>query len=128
VPCKPFHLQFSRGTSVQIRFGERERISDQFDARFPIIHDNDLHDIKSKKNIRIVEHSQPSERAARNSLPFFSINRFHGPAEIFATPGFHFDKYKGVIVTTDDIDLAATASTEIAEENFVAVTPEIPAR
>jgi hypothetical protein len=40
--------------SVQIRLGKRERISDQFDTRFPIIHDNDLHNVESKKNIGII--------------------------------------------------------------------------
>jgi len=128
VLCTWFHLQLALERLVQIRFGERKRVFDYLYARFRAIRDDDLNNVKSKKNIGIIEHPQPGQRASRNSLAFLPINRFDGPAEIFTCPGFHFDKYKSVIVTTDDIDLAAAASTEIAEENFVAVTPEIPAR
>jgi hypothetical protein len=56
------------------------------------------------------------------------INRFEGPTEVLTCPGFYFDKNQRVIITTNNIDFTAAASTEIAEKNFVAVTPEIPAR
>jgi hypothetical protein len=32
---------------------------DQFHPRFSIIRYHDFHDIESKKNVRIIEHSQP---------------------------------------------------------------------
>jgi len=126
--CPPLHLQFRCGGSVEIRFGERKRVFDQFDARFGVVRDNDFNNIESKEDIRIIQHSEPGQRPAGNSLSFFSIDRFEGPAEIFATAGLYFDKNQRVVITTDNIDLTANAAPEIAEENFVTVTLEIAAR
>jgi hypothetical protein len=128
VLCTSFHLQFALERLVQIRFGERKRVFDYFYARFRAIRDDDLNNDKSKKNIGIIEHPQPGQRASRNSLAFLPINRFDRPAEIFTCPGFYFDKNQGVIITTNNVDFTAAASTKIAEQNFVAVTPEISAR
>jgi hypothetical protein len=116
------------GRSVEIRFGEGKRVRNQFDARFRVICDDYFHDIESEKNVGIIQHSQPRQRASRNSPPFFVINRFHGPAEILATAGFYFDKYQRVIVTADDVYFTTAATAEIAEEDLVTVTLEVAAR
>ena len=50
------------------------------------------------------------------------------PAEIFARARFYFDKHQRVIVAAHNVDFAAAASTEIAEENFVTATLQEPAR
>ena len=124
----PLHLQFRCGGSVKIRFGERKRVFDQLDAGFGVVRNNDFNNIESKEDIRIIQHSEPGQRPAGNSLSFFSIDRFEGPAEIFTPAGLYFDKNQRVVITTDNIDLAANAAPEIAEENFVTVTLEIAAR
>jgi hypothetical protein len=113
---------------IQIRFGQRECVLDQFKARFRVGSDNHFYDIESEKNIGIIEHSQPCKRTARNSLPFFAIHRFHRPAEMFVRARFHFHKDQRVIVTTDNINFAAAAAAEIAQQDFVTVTLQIAAR
>jgi hypothetical protein len=50
-----------------------------------------------------------------------------GPAEIFAPTSFYFDKNQRVIVATDDVEVTAAAPAEIAKEDLVAVTLQIPA-
>ena len=126
--CPPLHLQFRCAGSVEIRFGERKRVFDQFDAGFGVVRNNDFNNVESKEDIRIIQHSEPGQRPAGNSLSFFSIDRFEGPTEIFATAGLYFDKNQRVVITTDNIDLAANAASEIAKENFVTITLEIAAR
>ena len=49
-------------------------------------------------------------------------------AEIFTRARFNFDKHQRVIVAAHNVDFAAAASTEIAEENFVTATLQEPAR
>jgi len=46
------------------------------------------------------------------------------PSEIFAGARFYFHKNQRVPVATDDVDLTAAASFEIAVEDFVPVTPQ----
>ena len=46
----------------------------------------------------------------------------------FARSRFYFDKHQRVVVAAHNVDFAATASTEIAEENFVTATLQEPAR
>ena len=59
---------------------------------------------------------------------FVSVHCREWPAEIFARARFYFDKHQRVIVAAHNVDFAATASTEIAEENFVTATLQEPAR
>ena len=59
---------------------------------------------------------------------FVSVHCLEWPAEIFARARFYFDKHQRVVVATHNVDFAATASTEIAEENFVTATLQEPAR
>ena len=62
------------------------------------------------------------------TLSFFSINRFDGPAEIFASTGFYFDKNQRVALASDNIVLTSAAAAIIAMEDLVTVTLQIPAR
>ena len=57
-------------------------------------------------------------------MPIDSRNR---PAEILTGARLNFHEDKRVVVATDDVDLAAAASFEVAVENFVAVTAQEPA-
>jgi hypothetical protein len=59
---------------------------------------------------------------------FCTVDRFQWPAEIFTRARFYFDKHQGVIVAAHNVDFATTASTEIAEEDFVTATLQEPAR
>ncbi len=59
---------------------------------------------------------------------FVSVHCCQWPAEVFARARFYFDKHQGVIVAAHDVDFAASASTEIAEKNFVAATLQESAR
>ena len=93
-----------------------------------MVRDDYFNNVKSEKDIGIIQHSQPCEGTTRNALLFFAINRFNGPAEIVAPAGFYFDENQRVIVTTDNIDLTATATAKITEEDLVTVTPEIATR
>jgi hypothetical protein len=52
----------------------------------------------------------------------------HRPAEIFARTRFHFDEDQRVVVATDDVDLTAAATAEIAQQDFVTATLEVAAR
>jgi hypothetical protein len=114
--------------SVQVWLGERERVLDQFEARFGVVGNDDFHNIESEEDVGIIEHSKPGKCAARNSLSFVAIHGFYRAAEIFAASGLYFNKHQCVIVTTDNINLTAAATAEIAEENLVTVTLEVAAR
>jgi hypothetical protein len=46
------------------------------------------------------------------------------PAEILARARLYFHEYERVIISADDINLAAAASFEVAVENLVAVTTQ----
>jgi hypothetical protein len=118
----------SKISSIEIRLGEWECISDQFNPWFRAIGADHFHDIESEKNIGVVEHSQPRQRTARNSLPFFAIHRFYRPAEMFVRARFHFHKNQRVIVTTYNVNFAAAAAAEIAQQDFVTATLQIAAR
>ncbi len=109
---------------IKIRFGQRERVLDQFKARFRVIRNDDFHNIEPEKNIRIVEHSQPGQSAARNAFLLLSIDCGNRPAKIFARACFYFDKHERVVIAADNVDLAAAASLEVAVENLVAVMPQ----
>ena len=102
-----------------------ERVFDQLDARFRVFSQDDLNNIEAKKNVGIVEHSQPGETAARNAPLFIATNCFQRTAEIFASARFHLDEYQRVVVTTDDVDLAPAAAAKIAEKNLVTATLQI---
>jgi hypothetical protein len=119
--------QWKLSVSVQIWFGQWERVFDQFKPQFPLACNDYLHDIKSKKDIRIVEHAQPSERATRNSLPFCAVDCFEWTPEIFARARLYFYEYQRVVVAAHNIDFAAAAPPKIAEEDLVTATLEVSA-
>jgi len=85
---------------------------------------NHFHDVEAKKNVGVIEHSQPVKAAARDAFLLLSIDRFDWPAEIFPSARFYFHENQRVVVATNDVDLAAAASLEVAVENFVSVTPQ----
>jgi hypothetical protein len=113
---------------VEVRLGKWKCVFDQFEAWFRVIRDDDFHDIEAEQNIGIIEHAEPGEAAARNTFLFLSIDGSDWPAEIFARARLYFDEYERVVISADNVDLAAAASLEVAVENFVAVTPQEPTR
>jgi len=50
--------------SVQIRLREWKGVLDQFDPRFRILSDDHFHYVKAEKYIRVLQHTEPGERAA----------------------------------------------------------------
>jgi hypothetical protein len=105
----------SEMASIKIRLGEWERIPDQFNPWFRVIEDDHFHDVKAEKNVGVVEHSQPGQRAARNSFLLFSIDSGNRPSKILPRACLHFDEHQRVVVATDNIDLTAAAPSEIAQ-------------
>ena len=89
-----------------------------------VLSNNDFHDVETKENVGVIQHSQPVEAAARNAFLLLSIDRCDRPAEIFPSARFYFHENQRVLIATDDVDLAAAASLEIAVENLIAVTPQ----
>jgi hypothetical protein len=55
---------------------------------------------------------------------FLSIDGRKRPAEILARARLYFHEYERVVISADDVDLAAAASFEVAVENLVAVTTQ----
>jgi hypothetical protein len=87
-----------------------------------------LDDVESEKDVGIIEHPQPCQRAARDSFLFLPIHRLERAAEIFSTACFHFYEYESVFVTTDNINFATAATAEIAQQDFVTATLQVAAR
>jgi hypothetical protein len=110
--------------SVDVRRGELKRVLDQLELRFGILSQDHFDDVEPEKDVRIIEHPQPGQRAARDALLLIGPNGFERPAELFAPARFYFDKDECVVVATDDVDLAAAASFEISVEDLVTVLPE----
>ena len=50
--------------SVQIRLRERKGVLDQFDPRFRVFSDDNFNYVETEKYIRVLQHTQPGERAA----------------------------------------------------------------
>ena len=89
-----------------------------------VLSNNDFHDIEAEEDVGVIQHSQPVKAAARDAFLLLSIDRRDWPAEIFPSARFYFHENQRVLVATDDVDLAAAASFEVAVENFVSVTPQ----
>jgi hypothetical protein len=81
-----------------------------------------LNDIETKENIRIIQHPQPIECAARNAFLLLPIDGRKRPAEILPGARFHFYEDQSVMITANNVDLTAAPSLEVAVENLVAVT------
>lgn len=113
--------------SINIRFGQREDVAQQFEARLRVICNDNLDDIETKKNVWIVEEPQPGQGPASDSFLLVAIHGIKRTAEIFAGPGFHFDKNERVFVAADDVDLAPAATAKITIEDFVAAPAQKPA-
>ena len=114
--------------SVEVRLGKWECVFDQFNARFHIIDNDHLHDIESEKDVGIIEHPQPGQRAAGDSLLFLPIHCLERAAEIFSTACFHFYEYERVFVTTNNINFAAAATAKIAQQDLVTATLQVATR
>ena len=119
---------YSPVLSVEIRLGKWERVFDQFNARLCITRNEYLDDVESKKDVRIIEHPQPCQRAARDSLLFLPIHCLERAAEIFSTTCFHLYEHECVFVTTNNINFAAAATAEIAQQDFVTATLQVTTR
>jgi hypothetical protein len=98
-----------------------KRILDQLKSRFLVHGDNNFNDVKAKKDVGIVQQTQPGETAARDTPSFLSIHCYDRSAEIFACSCFYFDENEGVVIARDNVNLAATVAAEITIQNFVAL-------
>ena len=56
--------------------------------------------------------------SATDELLFFMIHGIEWATHLLATTGLHFGKDKGVMVTTDKIDLTATRCPEVPAEDL----------
>ncbi len=88
-----------------------------------VLSNNDFHDVETKENVGVIQHSQPVKTAARYAFLLLSIDRCDWPAEIFPSARFYLHENQRVVIATDDVDLAAAAAFEVPVENFVSVTP-----
>jgi hypothetical protein len=113
--------------SIDIGLGKRECIAQQFEARLRIFYDEYFDDVETKKNVWIIKEPEPGQTAASNSFLLVAIDGVERPSEIFARPCFHFDKDECVVVTANDVDLAAAPAAKITIEDFVTVPPQKPA-
>jgi len=50
--------------SIQIRLREWEGVLDQFEPRFRALSDDNFHYVEAKKYVRVLQHTEPGERAA----------------------------------------------------------------
>ncbi len=89
-----------------------------------VLSNNDFHDVETKENVGVIQHSQPVEATARNAFLLLSIDRCNRPAKIFPRTRFYFDEDQGVLVTTDNVDLAAAVSLKVAIQDFVTLPPQ----
>src|SRR5207253_7420314 len=87
-------------TLVNVRLGELESVLDQFDAWLGSTFDDNFHGIETKRNLRIIQHAQPGESAARDASPLIVPDCFEGPAKILAATSFHFHEDERVVVAT----------------------------
>ncbi len=89
-----------------------------------VLSNNDFHYVETEKNVGVIQHPQPVKTAARDAFLLLPIDRCDRTAEIFSSARFYFHENQRVLVATNDVDLAAAASFEVAVENFVSVTPQ----
>jgi hypothetical protein len=105
-----------------------KRVLDDLDPRFLTFEQQHFHNVESKQDIRVIEHSQPGQTTTRDPLLLPPIHRRDRPAKILARSRFHFDKDKCVPIAANNVDLAARAPAKVPVENLVSVTPQMAAR
>ena len=113
--------------SINIGLGQRERIAEQLYSRRGTFRDDNLDNVEAKKDVRIIQESEPGQAAARDAFLLVAIDGLEWPAEIFAGPRFHFDEDQRVFLAADDVDLAPAAPAKITIEDFVTAPPQKPA-
>ena len=94
--------------------------------RLALAVDDDLDDVETKDDVRIVEQPQPRERATRDERLLVAIHRRRGRAEVAGASRFHLDEDEFVPVAADDIDFAATGRTEVSVKDFESIPPQMP--
>jgi len=50
--------------SIQIRLRKRESVLNQFDPRIRVVGNDHLYYVEAEKDVRVLKHAQPGERAA----------------------------------------------------------------
>jgi hypothetical protein len=110
--------------SGEIWLGKREDVLYQFQPWFRVVCNHHLDDIETKKNVGIIQHSQPIECTARNASLFALIDSRDGATEIPARARLYFDEYERLVIPANDIDLAAATPFKVAVENPATVTTQ----
>jgi len=113
--------------SIDIGLGQREGISQQLHPRFCAFCDDNLDDVESKKNVRIIQEPEPGQTAAGDSFLLVAVDGVERTSEILARARFHLDKDERVFVAADNVDLAAAPAAKITIKDFEAVLPQVPA-
>lgn len=91
---------------------------------------DDLHDIETKEDFRVIQKSQPRQGAAGYELLLLTGHGLRRVAVGSPTPGFHFhkDERPGGPVAADQVHLAAARCAKVLVEDLVALPAQIAAR
>jgi len=114
---------------VDIGLGKLERVFDEIELRLSLL-DDDLHDIEAEQNIRLIEHSQPFQRAARDEFLLGERHRLAGRAVGIALPrlDFHEGQDTARAIPAHEIHFATVRSAKIPMEDLVPLPAKIASR
>ena len=88
------------------------------DADFNRICCQDLNDIEPEGQIGHVEKTKPMDRSSTDELLFLPIDGIQRASEFLGAASLYLRKDQSLMVTTDEIDLAAMGSTEVPSQDF----------
>jgi hypothetical protein len=109
--------------SINVGLGQCEGVAQQLNARRGAFRDDNLDNVETKKNVGIIQETEPREAPAGNSFLLVTVDGVERSSEILARPRFHFDEDEGVFDATDNVDFAAAPAAKITIEDFVAAPP-----
>jgi hypothetical protein len=115
--------------SIDIRLRKLKGVLDQIKLGLPVF-ENDFDDIEAEKNIRVVQHPQPFQRASRDELLFGERHRLTWSAVSGSLAGldFHKSKHAARAISAHQVDFAAVWGPKVLVENFVSFPAQIASR
>jgi hypothetical protein len=101
-----------------------KRVADELET-WPFVFRGDyLHDIKAKRNLGIIQHTQPGESAARDTALLIVPDGFERATKVLSAASFHLDKDEDIVLAANNINFAATFAAKISIQDLVPLLPQ----
>jgi hypothetical protein len=100
--------------SIHVWLWQLKGVPNELKTGFFLFRDDYLHDIETKGNLRVIEHAQPGEGAARDTALLITMHGCDGLPEIISVACLYLNEHQRIAVPANDIDFAAPVATKIS--------------